>query len=124
MIPRAAPLSLIAFLAACAAPEPALPEGAELEFIHARITSFDAIDDGVVVVGFGPMARLFAIHPELSPDAAELQEFARAAHEARREIHATAWIRERVSKGAPGAGKTDWPFVVVRLADSEDPRGG
>ena len=112
----------LALLAGCAAPTVQLPADAELEFIDAKITSCEVLDGGVTVIGLGPMARLFAIHPELSPDAAALADFASAAHAAGRPVHATAWIRERVSKAAPRAGKTKWPFVLVRLADTKDPR--
>lgn len=94
----------------------------ELEFIHARITSLATVKDGILAIGLGPMARSFVIHPELSPDAEALATFAREARKAGTQVHATTWIRERVSKGDKGAGGTEWPFVIVRLAATRDPR--
>lgn len=113
---KSAPAALLALtLAACATER-------DLEFVEQPITSLDELEGGVVALGLGPMARAFVIHPEMSPGAAQMTEFARAACGSGRPIHATAWIRDRSPKNAPAADAPRWPYVIVRLADTPDPR--
>ena len=99
----------------------------ELEFVHAPITAVDAVDGGGVAVGLEPMARVFVIHPELSPDPAALIAFARSQRGSGRPVYATVWIRAQPSKRPPRGldpvpEEQRWPFVIVRLAATPDPR--
>lgn len=104
-------------LAACATER-------NLEFLEQPITALDELDGGVVSLGLGPMARAFVIHPELSPDAVAMVAFARRANGSRRPIHATVWTRDHSPKNAPAAERPEWPYVIVRLAETRDPRAG
>ncbi len=117
---------MILFTTACAAPEagaiPAAPQG-DLEFIELAIRHVDEMGSGIVGLGLGPMARRFIIHPDFSPNAAALAAFAHRAHDSGQPVHATAWIRDKTTpKNAPPEVGVQWPFIIVRLAHSPDPR--
>jgi hypothetical protein len=84
--PRLASLLLLALLPACQAdPEAGAYDSIPVETIHDSITSLRTDDAGVTWVGFGAMARSFAI---LAGDR-DLAARARAAHATGRKVHAT-----------------------------------
>lgn len=110
-------------LAACSAPPPDAPALDELEYLHAPIDAVDELPDGVTAIGLHPAARSFVLHKELTPDHAATLAFAQRARQSGERVYATVWVRERLSKAAPRSQQvTQWPFVIVRLADTPDPR--
>ena len=117
---------MLLFTSACASPEAGGESTApdrDLEFIEEVIRHVDEMGSGIVGLALGPMSRRFVIHPDFSPNAEDLAAFARLAHDSGRPVHATAWIRDKTTpKNAPPEEGVPWPFIIVRLAHSPDPR--
>lgn len=102
---------------------PKVPEDAILENIHGPIMELHGPStDGTVSVTIGRYARSFAIHPDFSPDAKVLVEFARQAVNTDKSIDATVWVRDsELSKANPqGSGIPGPPWVIIRLAETKD----
>ena len=117
---------MLLFATACASPEAGGESTApdrDLEFIEQAISHVDEMGSGIVGLGLGLMARRFIIHPDFSPNAEALVAFAHRAHDSGRTVHATVWIRDKTTpKNAPPGVGVQWPFIIVRLAHSPDPR--
>ena len=102
---------------------PQVPKDAILENIHGPIMELHGpTADGTVSLTIGPNARSFAIHPDFSPDAKVLVEFARQAMDTDKSIDATVWARDpELSKGNPqGSGISGPPWVIIGLAETKD----
>lgn len=110
-------------LLACAAPLAGNGAVLDLEYLEQPISQVDELADGGLAIAFGPSARSFVIDPELSPEFAALVTFARNAAGTGRPVHATIWVRDRSPKTPPPGEGPQPAFVVVRLADTPDPRG-
>ena len=121
---------LAMLLAACAtedpqaeaAPQVPEPPAEELEFLEETVTVLGQDEDGAVQVALGPMARLFVIHPDYSPDAPGLASYARAAQGTGRKVFVTVWVREYRPKAPPVTEGDPYPFVIVRMGNAKDPR--
>jgi hypothetical protein len=114
-------VSLSLALAACAAPP---PEEADLEFLHEPVTSLKEDPSGGAWIGLGPWSRQFRIDRKESPGWAQMLEFAIAAKASGAPVHATLWVRDRISKASLLSGGTvgSQPIVVLWLSDAPDPR--
>jgi len=102
---------------------PHVPEDAILENIQGLIMELHGpTADGIVSLSIGPYARSFAIHPDFSPDAKALVEFARQAVNTNMSIDARVWVRDpELSKANPqGSGIPGPPWVIIRLAETKD----
>lgn len=102
---------------------PHVPEDAILENIHGPIMELHGPGaDGTVSLTIGRYARSFAIHPDFSPDAKMLVEFARQAVDTDKNVDATVWVRDpELSIANPqGSGIPGPPWVITRLAESQD----
>ena len=102
---------------------PHVPEDAILEKIQVPLMELHGPRaDGTVSVAIGPYARSFAIHPDFSPNAKALVEFARQAVDTDKSIDATVWVRDpELSKANPqGGGIPGPPWVIIRLAETKD----
>ena len=118
-------ITCLAVAAAACASEAVYEDAAaarKLEFIELPISQLDELPDGIVAIALRPMSRSFVIHPEYSPDHEALITFAKEANGSGRRIHATAWIRATLAKNEPSDERPKWPFIIVRLADTRDPR--
>ena len=116
---------MLLFTTACASPEAGeyTAPDRDLEFIEQAISHVDEMGSGIVGLQLWPMSRRFVIHPDFSPNAEALAAFARRAHDSGRPVHATVWIRDKTTpKNAPPGVGVQWPFIIVRLAHSPDPR--
>jgi hypothetical protein len=123
MVIRSVIVRSLPFLAlACSGIQPA-PEGdydaIPLEFIHAQITSLDTDAQGDSWIGFGPMARTFAI---LKQDQ-QVLSFAKVARASGQTVHATV----RAGHPPKALASMQQPMdprrvAVLRLAADPDPR--
>ena len=106
---------------------PHVPEDAILENIQGPIMELhEPRADGTVSLAIGHYARSFAIHPDFSPDAKALVEFARQAADTGKSIDATVWVRDpELSKANPqGSDIPGPPWVIIRLSETKDVSGG
>ena len=105
---------ILAGLAGCCAPPPAIDTDGELEFLHQRVVDVQAREDGSTWVAFGLSARWYTAASD------DVAAAARAALEHGRPIHATVRVKDRGPKRP--LGRDAAPFLLLRLAEDPYPR--
>ena len=124
-------------LAACGSPEAGPPTEVEdrstylptvdgenkREYFRERVLRVEEMEDGSFVVSFHLSSRYHQIHPQRSPNATEIVEFARASMATDREVYVTIDTTGTPSKKTPESRNESGSRMplILRLADTPDP---